>query len=267
MSYILLLFSFIITKLTIPLLERFLIKSNCVKENYKGDLIPCSMGIIYVFNILIVIVFLYKYIIKFNDNFIFMYLIGILTMGLVGLIDDLIGNDKVRGFKGHVKQLLNRDLTTGGIKAVFGGIISILISLTISSDFINFITNFLLITLFANLINLLDLRPGRALKGYLLISIFLLIVLNSAYENILLISLGITLAYLPYDLKGKMMLGDIGANTLGITLGIISTTLSLNFKIVLVLFLITIHIYCEKYSLSSLILKNNILRYIDNLGR
>ncbi|WIF94555.1 glycosyltransferase [Caminicella sporogenes] len=267
MKYFIFLSAFIVSKLTIPMLKKFLFKSKCLMKNYRGNLIIYGMGIIYVFNILLMTMLFFTYFKYIDKNFVLIYLIGVLTMGLVGIIDDFLGSSNVKGFKGHIKKLINGDLTTGGIKAVFGGLISVFISFLISKNIFDFVINFILISLFTNFINLLDLRPGRALKIHLLISVIFLILLNGIYDYFLLITMAITIAYLPYDLREISMIGDTGANIIGVTLGIIGTALQLSFKIGLVLFLISVHVYCEKYSLSDLILKNKILRYIDSIGR
>jgi len=266
-KYIMLLLAYLFNKLTIPLVEKLYINSGFVKQNYKGDLIPCSMGIIFTFNILLVSLFLFRFVSKDNYLEILVFTLGILTMGFIGLIDDFIGGNDAKGFKGHIKMLINMKLTTGGLKAVFGGAISILISLIVSTDSINFLLNILVISLFTNFINLLDLRPGRAVKSFLLISIPILFFVNSISKTILMSFIGAALAYLPYDIKGRSMLGDIGANSLGIILGITATAFSLNSKIIVLIFLIITNLYSEKHSISSLIRSNKILSFFDELGR
>ena len=76
------------------------------------------------------------------------------------------------------------------------------------------------------------------------------------------------LAYAPLDLKGKGMLGDAGSNFLGISLGLeLMFKLSVSGKIFITLFLVVLHIYTEKKSLTELIEKISFLKLIDNLGR
>lgn len=269
MKYIFLLLSYLIGKATIPIVKDLFVRSKCLKKNYRGEYIPYTMGIIYIYNILVITLLIYKYIDKQETIQIILILLGILTMGLIGMIDDLLGDKdiKVKGLKGHIKMLLKLKLTTGGMKAVFGGIIGIIISLNLSKNILDFLINFIIINLFTNFINLLDLRPGRALKGFLILSIFFIIVVNDIYDIILLSFIGLSIAYLPYDIGGKTMLGDIGSNVLGITLGITSTSFSTNYRIIIAILLISIHIYCEKKSITKLILNNRFLSYIDNLGR
>lgn len=264
---ILLISTYLFHRLTIPLIERLYTSSGFVKPNYRGEFIPCSMGIIFVFNILLVSVLLLMLEPQSNYLVIMVSVLGILAMGFIGLIDDFIGDNGVKGFKGHIRMLLSFKLTTGGLKALFGGVIAVLISHIISTSTYDFIINVLMIALFTNFINLLDLRPGRALKSFLAISIAILFFLNDIFKTILLSFIGTALAYLPHDIKGKSMLGDIGANSLGIILGIVATGLSIEIKIGLVIFLIIANLYSEKRSISTLIKENRLLSFLDELGR
>ncbi|WP_432664803.1 glycosyl transferase [Wukongibacter baidiensis] len=264
---IILILSYLFHRLTIPLVENLYTSSGFVKPNYKGEFIPCSMGIIFVFNILLVSLFLFGLEKQSNYLLIMVFILGILAMGFIGLIDDFIGDNDVKGFRGHIKMLCSLKLTTGGLKAVFGGVIAILISTIVSKGISDFTINVLVIALFTNFINLLDLRPGRALKGFLIVSVSITPFVNNVFKTILLSFIGAALAYLPQDIKGKSMLGDIGANSLGIILGIVATGLSIEIKIVVAIFLIIANLYSEKRSISVLIRENRLLSFLDELGR
>lgn len=230
-------------------------------------MIPNSMGIIYIINIMFLFPII-SLLLKPKDYLnLFLLLIGILAMGFVGIIDDLIGSREVKGFKGHIKMLVRGEITTGGFKAIIGGLIAAIISILISKDIIKIMINFFLISLFTNFINLLDLRPGRAIKGYIFFALWFLLLLENNAELILICTLGTSLVYLPYDIRGLSMIGDVGSNSLGIILGIISTFLPLYLKTCILIFLVGVHIYAEKHSISNLITKNKVLNYIDNIGR
>ncbi|HQE06418.1 MAG TPA: glycosyltransferase, partial [Tepidanaerobacteraceae bacterium] len=146
------------------------------------------------------------------------------------------------------------------------------LSFPLATTFIEVIVNTLIIALFTNFFNLLDLRPGRAIKVYIIIFLAILAALNLAEKTDILLTfvplLGFVVGYLPYDLKASSMMGDAGSNVLGISVGLLVVlSLSWHIRIAVLAFLIGIHFFTEKYSLTKLIEKNSLLNYLDNLGR
>lgn len=253
----------------IPLFRSLLIESNVLRPNYKKDMIPVSMGIVFLPMLIINAIILAYFTTNFKDMLhIFIFLFGLVSMFFAGILDDIIGNRNVSGLKGHFKSLLNGKLTTGGFKALFGGFIGLVISIPISKNIYDIVINTLIIALSTNLMNLLDLRPGRAIKGYLVISIVLLFTLGEYTRNLLLLILPNVVAYFNQDLKAKAMMGDTGSNVLGISIGILFVMgYSLKVRLIWLAFLIFIHILTEKYSLTKIIENNKFLNFIDKLGR
>lgn len=253
----------------IPLFRSLLIESNVLRPNYKKDMIPVSMGIVFLPMLIINAIILAYFTTNFKDMLhIFIFLFGLVSMFFAGILDDIIGNRDVSGLKGHFKSLLNGKLTTGGFKALFGGFIGLVISIAISKNIYDIVINTLIIALSTNLINLLDLRPGRAIKGYLVISIVLLFTLGEYTRNLLLLIFPNVIAYFNQDLKAKAMMGDTGSNVLGISIGILFVMgYPLKVRLIWLAFLIFIHILTEKYSLTKIIENNKFLNFIDKLGR
>ena len=253
----------------IPLFRSLLIESNVLRPNYKKDMIPVSMGIVFLPMLIINAIILAYFTTNFKDMLhIFIFLFGLVSMFFAGILDDIIGNRYVSGLKGHFKSLLNGKLTTGGFKALFGGFIGLVISIAISKNIYDIVINTLIIALSTNLMNLLDLRPGRAIKGYLLISIVLLFTLGEYTRNLLLLIFPNVIAYFNQDLKAKAMMGDTGSNVLGISIGILFVMgYPLKVRLIWLAFLIFIHILTEKYSLTKIIENNKFLNFIDKLGR
>jgi len=248
-----------------------LLSADITEKNYKNNIIPVGMGITFIPVIIINAIVLRWF---FRDDpdtlrLLLIFLAGVMTVMTMGLIDDLMGNRSTLGFRGHIKSLLKGRLTTGGLKAIVGGLISLLIGSLFSLDMIEIIVNALIIALFTNLINLLDLRPGRAIKGFLLISIlFIVIGLSGEIRVILISSVAYAVACLPQDIKAKSMMGDVGSNALGAVLGITTAAgYDITVKYIILGLLILIHIITEKYSLTKIIEKNPILNYFDKLGR
>ena len=191
-----------------------------------------------------------------------------MAMFFAGIIDDTIGNRDVSGLKGHFKSLFKGTLTTGGFKALFGGFVGLIISVSISKDIIDIVVNTLVIALSTNLMNLFDLRPGRAIKVYLVIMITIFFTLSGYIQILPLLILPNVLAYFNFDLKAKAMMGDTGSNVLGISIGILMVLgYTLKVRIVWLVFLVLIHLLTEKFSLTKIIEKNKVLNFIDRLGR
>ena len=262
------LLSLVLSFVATPYILNMLIENKCVCLNYREESIPISVGLLFIIVQTITcsgISILGK--IEIEKTMI--YLVAFILIGLVGLLDDLVGDKKVKGFRGHIISLFKGKLTTGGLKASVGFLVSLIVSLSISKNIYEIVLNTLLIALFTNLINLFDLRPGRAGKVFIGISVVLLFTSKIKGLSIILFSLlGILTRYLPIDLKAKGMMGDIGSNSLGITLGIYcALTHTIHAKIIYLCLLIVIQLASEFISFSKLIEKNKILRFIDNLGR
>jgi UDP-N-acetylmuramyl pentapeptide phosphotransferase/UDP-N-acetylglucosamine-1-phosphate transferase len=131
------------------------------------------------------------------------------------------------------------------------------------------LTAALLIALAANTVNLVDLRPGRAIKVFYL-WFFLLLGFFWDKETLALLAplAGGLLALAPTDLKARGMLGDTGANLLGAALGMTSVwATAFSIQLAVVVFLLLLHLFTEKYSLTGIIERNRLLSYLDNLGR
>ena len=257
------------TYLMMPLFKNLLIDSNCIRPNYKGEMIPVSMGIVFLPMIIINgIIVAYFTIDAISMLCLFLFIFGMMAMFFAGIIDDTIGNRDVSGLKGHFKSLFKGKLTTGGFKALFGGFVGLIISVSISKNIIDIIVNTLIIALSTNLMNLFDLRPGRAIKVYLVIMITIFVTLTGYIKILPLLVLPNVLAYFNFDLKAKAMMGDAGSNVLGISIGILMAFgYTLNVRIGWLVFLILIHLLTEKFSLTKIIEKNKVLNFIDRLGR
>lgn len=259
---------FITTKLIQPKLFAMLNDSNCIGANYKNEMIPIGAGLVFI--PIVTFLSFISLLLMSKDQYIssMIFLVGTLAMGFVGFIDDMLGDRNVTGIKGHFREFFKGSLTTGTFKALYGGFTSLMISFILSSTVFDIFMNTIIISLFTNTINLLDLRPGRATKGYLMFSLILLV--SPSIGNIRLLLYGLTgsvVAYIPYDLKAKSMMGDVGSNILGISLGIVCVTSSSYIRIVFLIFLVLFHIYTEKYSLTDAIQGNKFLKYLDDIGR
>lgn len=253
----------VVIQIVLPMLAR----CGAVRENYRHDQVPVAGGLTFPITILLTYV-LIQLTNGYTGNRFTLYLLAVTGMAFLGFIDDMLGQRDSLGFRGHFGRLLKRgELTTGALKALGGGMIAIYVSLFYSRSLEEFILNVLVIALFTNCMNLFDLRPGRCVKAFLLLFIPLLLVSDSYYTVFIPIA-GAIVAYFPYDLKARVMMGDTGSNVLGVTLGIMAVYgLELPAKLALLTGLILLHIFTERYSLSKVIDNNRFLRWLDSLGR
>ncbi|KMW26791.1 MAG: glycosyl transferase [Clostridiales bacterium] len=273
---------FLGTYFMIPLFKSMLVNGNVIRPNYKNEMIPVGMGIVFLPMIIINSIILgfvtlnniwFVSSSNYNLNIVWLlclalYIFSMMAMFFAGALDDLIGNRNVSGLKGHFKSLFKGELTTGGFKALFGGFVGLVVSVCISSSIVDIIVNTLIIALSTNLMNLFDLRPGRAIKVYLVIMIPIYITLTGYTKVFPLLILPNVLAYFNIDLKARGMMGDTGSNVLGISIGVLMALgYGIKVRLAWLVFLILMHLITEKFSLTKIIEKNRVLKFIDNLGR
>ena len=263
---IIILITIILTKCSFILIFDFLKNGGLVMENYRERVIPYGYGLIFGINLIIILV-LGALIETYNVKLSTRLIILVLTMTLIGIIDDTLGQKEFQGFKGHLYALFFEfRLTTGVLKMILSFIITFYLFFYWHANLLSAIIATLIVLLAANFINLLDVRPGRALKGFIV-----LLGLSFLFQSniFLLIPILIMVLFsLPVDLKAKGMMGDVGANVLGAVWGFLFIINASRLEQVLILCgLIIINLYSEICSLSQLIANNRVLNFLDHLGR
>ena len=180
-----------------------------------------------------------------------------------GAYDDRAGSGDRRGFRGHLGALRHGEVTTGAVK--LGGIgITGIISAALAGveDHVRGRAAGL-VAGSANLLNLFDLRPGRAIK----VAAVSGTLLGVAGQDGVAAPLGAALALLPEDLGERAMLGDAGANALGAMLGVAAAGLSRPARIVLLAGIAGLTAASEKVSFTKVIARTPALNWLDMLGR
>ena len=175
--------------------------------------------------------------------------IGLTVAGIaaLGLVDDLLSGPE-RGFRGH----FGAGPTTGTLKAV--GIPLLALAGTGS------VQDAALVALSANGLNLLDTRPGRALKAFLAGAALVRGPAKAYVPIVVLLA--------PYDLREMTMLGDAGSNALGAVLGYGSVSkLTARGRLLAITALAGLTIVGETRSLGELIERTPLLSRLDRLGR
>jgi hypothetical protein len=208
-----------------------------------------------------------------------------------GLVDDLRGDDQAKGLKGHLGALKRGRVTTGLIKLVLLTAGAALFAVNQNRDrlflidsgavrktgrfpFVKPIRRVALIGLdtvlvagTANLINLLDLRPGRAIKAAALPAACLAVTPGEGGELAAGL-VGAAASVAPSDLAEETLLGDCGANALGAALGVaMARSLAWPGRLVAAGIVTGLNLASEKVSFSQLIAANPTLRRLDELGR
>lgn len=278
----LMILGYLTVKTCLPLLAQLLRKQGMVKENYRQEPIPAALGL--VFPLTLPLLFLVQVGYDFlgfssglNRGEFFAFLFLTTGFGLLGLADDLLKNDEEKGFRQHFRALYEGELTSGGLKALFGFAFSLVfgigVRLTTTGSWWLLVPSVLVAALAPNISNLFDLRPGRAVKVFLA-AMVLLMVKSYWYEGLnptLFLAapvLGGVAAYFPSDLKGRAMLGDTGANFLGGVFGglVVLDGDAVFIGLTLVLFIL-LQLVAEKVSFSKLIEANSLLKFLDDMGR
>jgi len=264
--------SFLVSLVFLKYLLSLLSSSTYTCLNFRNKLLPAGTGLLFPMVFLVTMILVAFFgggsFSKISSSSLVL-LVLILGLALLGVLDDLLGDRSISGFKGHFGELARGKLTTGALKALGGGILSFFVAAPFSASIVAQIINALVIALFVNVFNLLDLRPGRALKVFLILGLVIsLFSWRSAYWNIWGIFLGPVLVLLWVDLKEKGMLGDVGSNVLG---GIVGFSCVTNFSWItnffILVVLIAVNLYSENNSISKLIEKVSVLRRFDRLGR
>ena len=211
-----------------------------------------------------------------------------LGAGALGALDDLAGDATSKGLLGHLSALAHGRVTTGAIKIVGLAATGIAAAALADADaprrdagrpgpvrppdapagvlwgVLDLAVGGAVVAGSANLVNLLDLRPGRALKATLFLSGPLALSGSRAAPA----AVGAAAAALPGDLAAVSMLGDTGANAAGALLGVaLIERLGRRGRLVALAVLASLTLVSEKVSFTAVIESTPGLRVVDAWGR
>jgi UDP-GlcNAc:undecaprenyl-phosphate/decaprenyl-phosphate GlcNAc-1-phosphate transferase len=180
-----------------------------------------------------------------------------------GGYDDIAGSGDRRGFRGHLGALARGEVTTGAVKIGGIGATGIAAAAVNGGPAADVAINAALVAGTANLLNLFDLRPGRAIKVVLAAGGPL-----AAAGAPVAAPLGAALALLPEDLGERAMLGDAGANALGAMLGAAAAgRLSRTSRLAILAGATALTAASEVVSFTKVIQRTPALNWLDMLGR
>jgi UDP-GlcNAc:undecaprenyl-phosphate GlcNAc-1-phosphate transferase len=212
----------------------------------------------------------------------------------LGSYDDLAGSGSSRGFRGHLGALRRGELTTGAVKIAGIGATGLAASVLLGSAgsrspgggrpgarpsgggpsggggvlaAADIVINAGLVAGGANLLNLFDLRPGRAVKVALGTGAVLAAVPGEG-RTAVAAPLAAAAALLPEDLGERAMLGDGGANALGAMLGTAAAVgLPRSARVLTLAGIVGLTAASEVVSFTKVIERTAPLRWLDMLGR
>lgn len=216
----------------------------------------------------------------------------------LGALDDHLGDSSSKGFKGHLGALARGEVTTGVVKILGLGLTGLSTAALIDGrarrrardeawttegvarhtcswagarsgpvpTVADTLVGGAVVAGSANLLNLLDLRPGRALKVTVLWGALVATLSPSAAAGAA--AAGAAVGLMRTDLAGEAMLGDTGANSAGALLGsaLVQST-GRRGRLVSLAVLTALTLASEKVSFTKVIESTPVLRDLDALGR
>lgn len=256
-------FLFILLPVSLGAVYVLLLKTRHFQENFQGKTVINSFGMFIVIWSSVTICLTHG-LPHFKGNHWKSWITLIIGFSVLGLIDDVWGNSRFKGLGGHLKALFKYgSLTTGLVKAVGGVLLSCWIAFQVVSSLQERLVAVMLISLCSNMLNLLDLRPGRANSMFLLIAGAVIVVHNIWPLQIVFLA---ALVVWPLDSRAVVMLGDCGSNMLGAVLGLSLVNVStFAFQVVTVVILIILHFVLEHTSLTKIIDRSPILKRLDRM--
>jgi len=210
--------------------------------------------------------------------------VAVSAAGGLGALDDLTEREQDRGIKGlrgHLGALAEGTVTTGAVKLLGITAASLLAGSVLAGarrrapggadsallSALDAATSGALVAGTANLLNLLDLRPGRALKAAVLLGAPVAAA-GGPGAGIGSAVVGAAVAAAPTDLAETTMLGDTGANALGAALGVgLASHPHPAVRLGALAVVVAGTLASERVSFSRVIDATPALAWVDGLGR
>jgi UDP-N-acetylmuramyl pentapeptide phosphotransferase/UDP-N-acetylglucosamine-1-phosphate transferase len=253
-----------------PLL-RALSEGGRVRANYRGRDVVFPFGVLSVVGGLIALAPLalldrLEVTVVFYPGA-FTVAVYVLGVAFLGLVDDTLASE-ARGWRGHGKAVLRTGMSTGALKAAGSLGLALYVTSYLEPSTGRWLLASAVLVLATNAFNLLDLRPGRATKVFVLLGAGLTIGAASV-RGLWTLGLfaGPALVAGVYDLRERAMLGDTGANLVGGLAGLwIVLTLSTVGQAIALASLAVVTVYGELRSISALVERVPLLRGLDSWG-
>lgn len=253
-----------------PRLAAFLFGKGLATPNYRGAPVAYAGGIVLAASLLPPFLLLSSGASGGREGFVTALAVLFLA-GWAGFLDDVAGGGEPKGLRGHAGAVAAGVLTSGSLKALAVTSAGVLGGTGLEGGPARWLLAAGLVALSANAVNSLDLRPGRAGKGFLAGWAALACgasALGLPLPGFFLPLGGAVIGYLPWDLRERTMLGDGGANLLGAGLGLAAAAvLPMEAQVPVLAALAAFHLLTERCSITRIIERNRFLRLLDDLGR
>ncbi len=277
-----------------PGLRQGLVDGGHTVTNYRGANLACPLGIVLVAAIALGLGALgVIYVLRIHtDPFLTVGPVFVLGVAALGLFDDAYSGPS-RGWRGHGVAVRRGEFPSGLLKAVgtlgLAAYVASAESLAppviegayvdrsprpdvvafAGPDVAPFLLTVLVLVLATNLFNILDLRPGRAVKALVLVTVGCTIAAGTDLLEGFGAYLGAALVVGGYDLRERGMLGDTGANLLGAVAGLMLVTAiaSTPGLAICAAVLFGITAYGEFRSISAFVERTPGFRHLDSVGR
>jgi hypothetical protein len=171
-----------------------------------------------------------------------------------------------KGLRGHLAAVRAGRVSGGAVKVVVigaGALATARLQAGRSASLAEVGARAVCIAATANLVNLLDLRPGRAGKVVLAGALGV----HGPDGTVAAAATGAAIASLPRDLGERTQLGDLGANTLGALIGARLSAARPGVRAAAAVLATALSILSERVSFSRIIERQPLLRALDRLGR
>jgi UDP-GlcNAc:undecaprenyl-phosphate/decaprenyl-phosphate GlcNAc-1-phosphate transferase len=258
-------------------------EGRLARTNYLGVKLPAPLGILIVAAAVVALIPLgfaqqlaSSTLLRPELGWIATYVLGV---AFLGLVDDALAGARrgeaepasppPRGWRGHGAALLEGHFSTGALKALGAAGLALFVLSRLDLSTVHYLLAAGVLVLATNLFNLLDLRPGRAVKALVLLGVALTLGASDLHP---LWALGVFIGPVVvaglYDVREHGMLGDTGSNVIGALAGAwLVLTLSTAGDAIALALLAAITAYGEFRSISELVERTPGLRELDSIGR
>jgi len=269
--------SIMLAVLLVPAGARGLADAGLVRENYRGARLAFPLGAVLATVALVALTPLAflndRADLELLDPELRRWIAYVIGVAFLGFLDDSLGGEEAgggpRGWRGHARALREGRFSTGAIKAVGALALAAYVVSGRGLGSWRYLADVALLILTTNLFNLLDLRPGRAEKGLVMLGAGLCLgAWTLTPIELLGLFAGPVLVGAWLTLRERAMLGDTGSNLVGAIAGVwLLTTLSGTGRLIALAVVTTLTIYGEMRSISTGIESVPPLRWLDSIGR